>query len=52
MFNFKLKKLLIINILHLFLFFNVSGTEIVNKIIINGNERVSDQTIIVFSAVR
>ena len=52
MFNFKLKKLLIINILHLFLFFNVSGTEIVNKIIINGNERVSDQTIIVFSAVK
>ena len=52
MFNFKLKKLLIINILHFFLFFNVSGTEIVNKIIINGNERVSDQTIIVFSAVK
>ena len=52
MFNFKLKKLLIINILHLFLFFNVSSAEIVNKIIINGNDRVSDETIIVFSAVK
>ena len=52
MFNFKLKKLVIIIIFHLFLFFNISNAEIVNKIIINGNERVSDETIIVFSAVK
>ena len=52
MFNFKLKKLIIIIIFHLFLFFNISNAEIVNKIIINGNERVSDETIIVFSAVK
>ena len=52
MFYFKLKKLLIINIFHLFLFFNISNAEIVNKIVINGNERVSDETIIVFSAVK
>ena len=52
MFYFKLKKLLIINIFYLFLFFNISNAEIVNKIVINGNERVSDETIIVFSAVK
>ena len=52
MFNFKLKKLLIINIFHFFLFFNFSNAEIVNKIIINGNERVSDATIIVFSSIK
>ena len=52
MFYFKLKKLLIFNIFYLFLFFNISNAEIVNKIVINGNERVSDETIIVFSAVR
>ena len=52
MFYFKLKKLLIFNIFYLFLFFNISNAEIVNKIVINGNERVSDETIIVFSAVK
>ena len=52
MFNFKLKKILIINIFHLFLFLSISSAEIVNKFIINGNERVSDETIIVFSAVK
>ena len=52
MFYFKLKKLLIINIFYLFLFFNISNAEIVNKIVINGNERVSDETIMVFSAVK
>ena len=52
MYNFKFKKLLIINIFHLFLFFNISNAEIVNKIIINGNERVSDATIIVFSSIK
>ncbi len=52
MFNFKLKKLLIFNIFYLFLFFNISNAEIVNKIVINGNERVSDETIILFSAVK
>ena len=52
MFYFKLKKLLIINIFYLFLFFNISNAEIVNKIVINGNERVSDETIILFSAVK
>jgi len=52
MFYFKLKKLLIFNIFYLFLFFNISNAEIVNKIVINGNERVSDETIILFSAVK
>ena len=52
MLNFNVKKLLIINIFHFFLFFNFSNAEIVNKIIINGNERVSDETIIVFSALK
>jgi len=52
MFYFKLKKLLIFNIFYLFLFFNISNAEIVNKIVINGNERVSDETIMVFSAVK
>ena len=52
MFYLKLKKLLIFNIFYLFLFFNISNAEIVNKIVINGNERVSDETIILFSAVK
>ena len=50
--NFKFKKSLIIYIFHFFLFFNISNAEIVNKITINGNERVSDETIIVFSSVK
>ncbi len=52
MFTIKLNKILIFTIIHLILSITFSNAEIVNKITINGNERISNETIIVFSSIK
>ncbi len=52
MLNFKFKKYLIIIITYLFLFSSFLNAENLKNIIIEGNERVSSETIKVFASVR
>ena len=50
--NFNIKKYLIFTIINLLLFSNISYAKNVKNIIIKGNERVSNETIKVFSSIK
>ena len=52
MFNMQFKKLIIITTSYFFLLLNFSNADTVKNIIINGNERISDETILVFSSIK
>ena len=52
MLNLSLKKYIILIVYNLFLFHNIASADIIKKIIIEGNERISDETILVFSSVK
>ena len=47
----QLQKILLIAVINL-LIFNNSNADVINKIFINGNERVSDETVIMFSKIK
>ena len=47
----KLQKILLIAVINL-LIFNNSNADVIKKIFINGNERVSDETVIMFSKIK
>ena len=47
----QLKKFLLIAVINL-LIFNNSNADVIKKIFINGNERVSDETVIMFSKIK
>ena len=47
----QLQKILLIGVINL-LIFNNSNADVINKIFINGNERVSDETVIMFSKIK
>ena len=46
------KKYVFIYFIFFFLFFNLVKAEVINKIEVTGNERISDETIILFSGVK
>ena len=48
----QFKKLIIITTSYFFLLLNFSNADTVKNIIINGNERISDETILVFSSIK
>ena len=48
----QFKKLIIIATSYFFLLLNFSNADTVKNIIINGNERISDETILVFSSIK
>ena len=52
MFNMQFKKLIIIATSYFFLLLNFSNADTVKNIVINGNERISDETILVFSSIK
>ena len=52
MLNLNLKKYLIIIVTYIFLFSTTLNAEIVRKIIIKGNERVSNETIKIFASIK
>ena len=48
----QFKKLIIITTSYFFLLLNFSNADTVKNIVINGNERISDETILVFSSIK
>ena len=48
----QFKKLIIIATSYFFLLLNFSNADTVKNIVINGNERISDETILVFSSIK
>ena len=50
--NVKLKNLIISTCVYFYLFFCVSNAEIIKKITISGNDRISSETILVFASVK
>ena len=52
MLNINFKKYLIITVAYVFLFSTTLNAEILKKIIIKGNERVSNETIKILSSIQ